>query len=647
MGRRRRTSRAGWGAVVLAVTGVVGGATLAVSSPASASPTTFYVAVGGSDAGNCESASAPCATIGYAVSQAPADVGGTIDIGPGTFPASVSLSSMSGTVTFQGTDASGVSGGTVVEAGTSMGTTFGANRSHLNLDQLTVNGLNGDAVDASYGATVTIVDSTITNSADAVTASGPVASVTVSASTLAGNTVGVDAADPSSGIDITDSTIADNNEGITGTIDSTSVAGSIVADNSGGDCAATTGTLTDAGYNDNGDGSCGFSATDHSLPATDPELGPLQDNGGPTETAEPAFGGPVTDQVPPGTTGNSVTLCPGLDQRGVARPQGTDCDMGAVEDSVPQVSGVFPPTGLVGTSTSVNVTGSGFLGATQVYFGGASASFVVDDDNTITATSPSGSPGAVDVTVVAPTGTSLVNPADTYTYTVNQSPTVVGCAPACTDTVSSPDDSTSITATGSSGTAGAASMSLVANTGVMSCGARYDYPTPVATLATPGFAAGQVVTVTDTVGGEPSTKGIKVCFEAAGSSTNHLLRRCHVSNPAPPCLQSLTESGSSVAATFLSPANDPRFWTGGAPVDLRSVTPSSGPPRTTVTIKGKNLNHVASVVIGGAATQISAEHPTKLVVSVPATAVTGSLTLVANSGDVIGSVPFTVTPASG
>ena len=44
-------ARAGWAAVVLAVAGVGGSAVVGVSSPASASPTTFYVAVGGATAG--------------------------------------------------------------------------------------------------------------------------------------------------------------------------------------------------------------------------------------------------------------------------------------------------------------------------------------------------------------------------------------------------------------------------------------------------------------------------------------------------------------------------------------------------------------------------------------------------------------------
>ena len=125
-------------------------------------------------------------------------VGGTIDIGPGTFPAAVSLS-MSGTVTFEGADATDVSGGTVVEPTTSMGTTFGSNRSHLNLDQVTVDGLGGDAVGAGYGSTVTIVDSTITNSDEAGDVLGPPAAVILTDVTLDDNTVGVDSADASSG----------------------------------------------------------------------------------------------------------------------------------------------------------------------------------------------------------------------------------------------------------------------------------------------------------------------------------------------------------------------------------------------------------------------------------------------------------------
>ncbi len=58
----------------------------------------------------------------------------------------------------------------------------------------------------------------------------------------------------------------------------------------------------------------------------DPRLGPLQDNGGPTQTMLPLPGSPVI---------NAGGICPvATDQRGVPRPQGVACDIGAVEVGV-------------------------------------------------------------------------------------------------------------------------------------------------------------------------------------------------------------------------------------------------------------------------------------------------------------------------
>ena len=63
---------------------------------------------------------------------------------------------------------------------------------------------------------------------------------------------------------------------------------------------------------------------------TNPLLGPLQNNGGPTMTIAIAPGSPALDRVP--RTGFG---CPATDQRGVPRPQGTGCDIGAFELQVP------------------------------------------------------------------------------------------------------------------------------------------------------------------------------------------------------------------------------------------------------------------------------------------------------------------------
>jgi hypothetical protein len=57
----------------------------------------------------------------------------------------------------------------------------------------------------------------------------------------------------------------------------------------------------------------------------DPLLGPLADNGGFTQTMAPGLGSPAVDWAA------NAASCPSHDQRGVPRPQGWGCDLGAFE----------------------------------------------------------------------------------------------------------------------------------------------------------------------------------------------------------------------------------------------------------------------------------------------------------------------------
>jgi len=83
------------------------------------------------------------------------------------------------------------------------------------------------------------------------------------------------------------------------------------------------GTITDAGYNMSSDGSANFNSGT-SFNFTDPLLGPLADNGGPTLTMALSVNSPALD------FGTSVGA-PLTDQRGVTRPAGLGFDMGALE----------------------------------------------------------------------------------------------------------------------------------------------------------------------------------------------------------------------------------------------------------------------------------------------------------------------------
>src|SRR3990172_5201050 len=93
--------------------------------------------------------------------------------------------------------------------------------------------------------------------------------------------------------------------------------------------------ITDGGNNlQFPDATCGAG-----IPMADPLLGPLRDNGGPTLTHALLPDSPAIDAANP-------AFCPAGDQRGVTRPQGVGCDIGAFEVQV----------GAVGATLIVNTT---------------------------------------------------------------------------------------------------------------------------------------------------------------------------------------------------------------------------------------------------------------------------------------------------
>ena len=86
---------------------------------------------------------------------------------------------------------------------------------------------------------------------------------------------------------------------------------------------------------------CGFdSDTTHDITGTDPLLGPLQDNGGPTYTMAPQPNSLVINYIP------AASCEAGADQRGFPRPKnnGTRCDIGAVESVAPPSSPTATPS---------------------------------------------------------------------------------------------------------------------------------------------------------------------------------------------------------------------------------------------------------------------------------------------------------------
>jgi hypothetical protein len=90
-----------------------------------------------------------------------------------------------------------------------------------------------------------------------------------------------------------------------------------------GDCV---GDITSSGYNIESPGNtCGFDQEGDQPSVPDPMLGPLRNNGGPTMTHALEPGSPAINRIP----GDACEV--DTDQRGVTRPQGPACDVGAFE----------------------------------------------------------------------------------------------------------------------------------------------------------------------------------------------------------------------------------------------------------------------------------------------------------------------------
>ncbi len=174
--------------------------------------------------------------------------------------------------------------------------------------------------------------------------------MSISSSTISGNGVGGDISSGIGGgiynvgaLTIASSTLSNNSAfgftesfggGIDGgaTLVDTIVANNVIGINStSGNCQ---GGITSHGYNLSSDNTCAL-AGPGDLKNTNPLLGPLQNNGGPTQTQALLAGSPAIDAGNPagctGPTGKLLTT----DQRGQPRPDledgGVGCDIGAYE----------------------------------------------------------------------------------------------------------------------------------------------------------------------------------------------------------------------------------------------------------------------------------------------------------------------------
>lgn len=147
---------------------------------------------------------------------------------------------------------------------------------------------------------------------------------------------------------------------------SVTVTNSIIANSpSGGNCF---GAITDGGNNLDSDGTCGFISG-----ITNPSLDPagLESHGGRTKTIALQPGSPAID-AGDDTTCNSAPIN-GVDQRGLARSNGTHCDIGAYEfgllyfdDYSDNESSDWSPTKGVWSATTSTLVGTNIKKADDI-----------------------------------------------------------------------------------------------------------------------------------------------------------------------------------------------------------------------------------------------------------------------------------------
>jgi hypothetical protein len=277
--------------------------------PTARASTTWYVnGTTGSDSNDCKSPTTACKTIGHAISLAAS--GDSIFVAAATYTENLTIGI--------GLKIIGASAATTIIDGGGVSTvvTISGGSSDVTLSKLTIQ--NGNTYDgggiSNFGILMvenSIISRNIAVSPGSITQGGGISA---------------------SGATINNSTISGNSASYGGDIyGSATLQNSIVANSSsGGNCS---GTMTSDGYNLSSDSTCNFNSTGD-LNNTDPKLGPLQNNGGPTQTQALLPGSPAIDAGNPGGCTDSQGHLLKTDQRGAPRPDKEDtggCDMGAYE----------------------------------------------------------------------------------------------------------------------------------------------------------------------------------------------------------------------------------------------------------------------------------------------------------------------------
>jgi hypothetical protein len=142
---------------------------------------------------------------------------------------------------------------------------------------------------------------------------------------------------------------------------------------------------------------------------TDPQLGALADNGGPTLTELPQPGSPAIDAGTPGGCTDQLGANLLTDQRGALRSVGAACDLGATEAGAkPTLTLLNPPSTVAdGPGFSLTVDGAGFIEGTVALWDGSPRATAVLSSTRLAVTISAGDLAAVGVVTAAAQYTTL------------------------------------------------------------------------------------------------------------------------------------------------------------------------------------------------------------------------------------------------
>ncbi len=163
-------------------------------------------------------------------------------------------------------------------------------------------------------------------------------------------------------------TVALNTTGIEIPEGSVTVKNTLLAEN-GGNCSVGAASIADAGYNLSDDFTCASLTAPTDVPAgTGADLVTiLQNSGGSTSTLALLSTSPAVNAIPAefctDVDGNPVHT----DQRGVARPQGAACDIGAFELAPAPTANPQSVSTPPNTPVTITLTGSGFVNCEMTF----------------------------------------------------------------------------------------------------------------------------------------------------------------------------------------------------------------------------------------------------------------------------------------